>query len=101
MPSDEHDTSETRKDPDAWTTGDEPMTRAPASHLRTLSQEAGEPFEDGLTKAEASKRIKELQARTGRGTARGRPETAASGDRLNTTEEAGSEPARGHESEHE
>ena len=55
------------KDPDEWTTGDEPMTGAQASYLKTLSEEAGEPFDDGLTKAEASKRIDELQQRTGRG----------------------------------
>ena len=61
-------TSNTQKDPDDWVTGDEPMTGAQASYLRTLSQEAGEPFEEGLSKAEASKRIDELQQRTGRGT---------------------------------
>jgi hypothetical protein len=55
------------KDPDQWTTGGEPMTGAHASYLQTLSEEAGEPFDPGLTKAEASKRIDELQARTGRG----------------------------------
>jgi hypothetical protein len=55
------------KDPDEWTTGGEPMTGAQASYLKTLCEEAGEPFEPGLTKAEASKRIDELQARTGRG----------------------------------
>ena len=60
--------SNTQKDPEDWVTGDEPMTGAQASYLRTLSQEAGEPFEEGLSKAEASKRIDELQQRTGRGT---------------------------------
>ena len=59
--------SNTRKDPDEWVTGEEPMTGAQASYLRTLSQEANEPFDEGLTKAEASKRIDELQAKTGRG----------------------------------
>ncbi|WP_373372256.1 DUF3072 domain-containing protein [Sorangium atrum] len=57
----------TRKDPEQWKTGDEPMTGAQASYLQTLSQEAGVDFEANLTKAEASKRIDELQARTGRG----------------------------------
>ncbi|WP_437684201.1 DUF3072 domain-containing protein [Sorangium sp. So ce131] len=57
----------TRKDPEQWKTGDEPMTGAQASYLQTLSQEAGVPFEENLTKAEASKRIDELQAKTGRG----------------------------------
>ncbi len=55
------------KDPDEWTTGDEPMTGAQASYLKTLSDEAGEEFPDHLTKAEASKRIEELQQKTGRG----------------------------------
>lgn len=55
------------KDPDQWKTGDQSMTGAQASYLRTLSEEAGVPFEENLTKAEASKRIDELQERTGRG----------------------------------
>ena len=55
------------KDPEDWTTGEEPMTGAQASYLKTLCEEAGEEFEDSLTKAEASKRIDELQERTGRG----------------------------------
>ncbi|WP_437958334.1 DUF3072 domain-containing protein [Sorangium sp. So ce119] len=57
----------TRKDPEQWKTGDEPMTGAQASYLQTLSQEAGVDFDASLTKAEASKRIDELQAKTGRG----------------------------------
>ncbi|MBY6265270.1 DUF3072 domain-containing protein [Azospirillum sp. 412522] len=61
------DTSNRDKNPDDWTTGDEPMTGAQASYLKTLSEEAGESFDDGLTKAEASKRIDALQDRTGRG----------------------------------
>jgi hypothetical protein len=55
------------KDPDDWTTGDEPMTGAQRSYLQTLAQEAGEEVPDDLTKADASKRIDELQERTGRG----------------------------------
>ena len=55
------------KDPDDWTTGGEAMTGAQASYLKTLSEEAGEEFDDSLTKAEASKRIDELQEKTGRG----------------------------------
>ena len=62
-----NDQSNTIKDPEEWTTGDEPMTGAQQSYLKTLSDEAGEPFDDTLTKAEASKRIDELQAKTGRG----------------------------------
>lgn len=59
-----------KKDPDDWTTGDEPMTGAQASYLKTLSEEAGEEFDGNLTKADASKRIDELQNKTGRGKAR-------------------------------
>lgn len=61
------DMSNTVKDPDEWTTGDEPMTGAQRSYLKTLSDEAGEEFNEQLTKAEASKRIDELQQKTGRG----------------------------------
>jgi hypothetical protein len=35
--------------------------------LKTLCEEAKEPFEGSLTKAEASRRIDELQGKTGRG----------------------------------
>ncbi|PPQ26838.1 DUF3072 domain-containing protein [Rhodopila globiformis] len=59
--------SNTEKDPDDWTTGDESMTGAQASYLKTLCAEAGEPFDPNLSKAEASKRIEALQSKTGRG----------------------------------
>ena len=59
--------SNLEKDPAEWKTGDEPMTGAQASYLKTLSDEANEPFDDSMTKAEASRRIDELQQRTGRG----------------------------------
>lgn len=59
--------SNMEKDPDEWTTGEERMTGAQASYLKTLCEEAGETFDPDLTKAEASKRIDELQERTGRG----------------------------------
>ena len=55
--------SNTEKDPDAWITGDEPMTGAQASYLQTLCEEVGEPFAPNLTKAEASKKIDELRKR--------------------------------------
>ena len=55
------------KDPDDWVTGDEPMTASQASYLQTLCREAGEEFDEGLSKADASRRIDELQERTGRG----------------------------------
>ena len=61
------DQSNTIKDPNEWTTGDEPMTGAQRSYLKTLSDEAKEEFDDNLSKAEASKRIDELQEKTGRG----------------------------------
>ena len=60
--------SNAQKDPDEWTTGDEPMTGAQASYLKTLSEQANEPFDDKLSKADASKRIDALQQKTGRGT---------------------------------
>jgi len=59
--------SNLEKDPDDWATGDEPMTGAQASYLKTLGDQAGEELDASLTKAEASKRIDELQDRTGRG----------------------------------
>lgn len=59
--------SNLEKDPDQWKTADEPMTGAQASYLKTLSDQAGEPFNESLTKAEASKRIDQLQEVTRRG----------------------------------
>ena len=59
--------SNTIKDPEDWTTGDEKMTGAQASYLKTLSEEAGEAFDPDLSKAEASQRIDALQEKTGRG----------------------------------
>jgi hypothetical protein len=59
--------SNTIKDPADWTTGEEPMTGAQASYLKTLSEEAKEEFDPSLSKADASLRIDELQAKTGRG----------------------------------
>ena len=61
------DQSNMQKDPDEWTTGDEPMTGAQRSYLKTLTEEAGESFDGELSKAEASKRIDALQEKTGRG----------------------------------
>lgn len=59
--------SNTVKDPEDWTTGDEPMTGAQASYLKTLSEQAHDPemFAEHLTKAEASQRIDTLRARLG------------------------------------
>jgi DUF3072 family protein len=64
---DTHTERTTAKDPEDWATGDEPMTGAQRSYLQTLAREAGEDVPDDLTKADASKRIDELQNRTGRG----------------------------------
>ena len=63
--------SNTIKDPETWTTGDEPMTGAQKSYLSTMSEEAKEEFDENLTKAQASQKIEELQQKTGRGKANG------------------------------
>ena len=63
----DHPTGNAEKNPDDWTTGDEAMTGAQASYLKTLSEEAHEEFDESLTKADASKKIDELQSKTGRG----------------------------------
>ncbi len=62
------DNSNAVKDPHDWATGEEAMTGAQKSYLKTLSDQAGEPFDDQLTKAAASMKIDELQQKTGRGT---------------------------------
>lgn len=60
-----------KRRPDEWKTGGEPMTCAQKSYLQTLAREANEdaaaPAAEGLTKAEAAKRIDKLQKKTGRG----------------------------------
>jgi hypothetical protein len=74
--------SNMEKDPADWVTGDEPMTGAQRSYLKTLCEEAKEPFDESLSKAAASRRIDELQQRTGRGLAaadKGSDPTAAPG----------------------
>ena len=60
--------SNTEKDPDDWVSGDDAMTGAQASYLKTLSEQAHEPeaFDDRLTKADASKRIDALKAKMAR-----------------------------------
>lgn len=59
--------SNTEKEPEDWVSGDEPMTGAQASYLKTLSEQARDPqaFSENLTKAEASKRIDGLKAKIG------------------------------------
>ena len=56
-------TDNTKKDPDEWVSGDDPMTGAQASYLKTLCEQAGTPeaFNDNLTKAEASKMIDDMR----------------------------------------
>jgi hypothetical protein len=56
-------TDNTKKDPDEWVSGDDPMTGAQASYLKTLCEQAGTPelYDDNLTKAEASKLIDEMR----------------------------------------
>jgi hypothetical protein len=54
------------KDPEEWTTGDEPMTGAQDSYVHTLAREAGVDVPEEMTKAEASEKIDELQQKTGR-----------------------------------
>jgi Protein of unknown function (DUF3072) len=63
----EKEPSNTIKDPDEWKTGDEDLTGAQRSYIQTLADEAGEEVDMNLTKAEASKKIEELQEKTGRG----------------------------------
>ncbi|MBA3517999.1 MAG: DUF3072 domain-containing protein [Rhizobiales bacterium] len=58
--------SNTEKDPEDWVTGDEPMTGAQASYLKTLCEETGEAFDEKLSKGNASKKIDELKGRSPR-----------------------------------
>jgi hypothetical protein len=56
-------TDNTQKDPEDWVSGDDPMTGAQASYLKTLCEQAGTPdqYRDDLTKAAASKMIDEMR----------------------------------------
>ena len=63
--SDPAPNTNTVKDPDNWTTGEEPMTGAQASYLKTLTEQTGGTYEGELTKAEASKRIDALRNEAG------------------------------------
>lgn len=62
-----HPSSNMEKDPQDWVSGEEPMTGAQASYLKTLSEQAKEPnaYDETLTKAEASKRIDRLKEQLG------------------------------------
>ncbi len=68
---DEHNTKlhpegNAEKDPKDWVTGDEPMTGAQASYLRTLCEETGEEFRDDMSKGEASLMIDRLKEKSPR-----------------------------------
>jgi len=65
---DSNQPANTEKPPEDWVSGNDPMTGAQASYLKTLSEECGEPdaYNENLTKAEASKRIAALKAKRGR-----------------------------------
>ena len=54
------------KDPEQWATGDEPATAAQLSYLRTLGDDTGREIPDGLSKADASRLIDELQQESSR-----------------------------------
>jgi hypothetical protein len=59
-------TGNTEKDPDDWVSGDEPMTGAQASYLKTLCEQAhSDAFDENLTKAEASKLIDQMREKAG------------------------------------
>jgi hypothetical protein len=62
-------TDNAKKNPDEWLSGDDPMTGAQASYLKTLCEQAGRPeaFNDNLTKADASKLIDEMRGKAGVG----------------------------------
>jgi hypothetical protein len=66
----------TIKDPEEWTTGDEPMTGAQDSYVHTLARQAGEDVPEEMTKAEASEKIDELRQKTGRGAGTGATRSA-------------------------
>jgi hypothetical protein len=78
-----HERTNAKKDPEDWVTKDEPMTGAQHSYLHTLAQEAGEQVDENLTKGEASKKIDELQQKTGRGS---QPQPGHSNDSHDHTE---------------
>jgi hypothetical protein len=56
----------TEKDPKDWVSGDDPITGAQASYLKTLSEQAHKPLpKKDLTKAEASELIDKLKGQAG------------------------------------
>ena len=79
--------------PEEWKSGDEPMTESQASFLKRLTSDAGEPFDQSLSKAAASRRIDELLTR-----AKGAVRSSSSGGRASRKgaaerkEQSGEEP---------
>jgi hypothetical protein len=57
----------TQKDPKDWVSGDDPMTGAQESYLKTLAEQAHKPDPTGqdLTKAEASELIDAMRQKAG------------------------------------
>jgi hypothetical protein len=56
----------TQKDPKDWVSGDDPMTGAQESYLKTLAEQAHKPLpEEDLTKAEASELIDKMRQKAG------------------------------------
>ena len=56
----------TQKDPKDWVSGDDPMTGAQESYLKTLAEQAHEGLpKEELTKAEASELIDKMRQKAG------------------------------------
>jgi len=55
------------KDPDDWTTGDEPMTGAQRSYLHTLATEAGEEIDENMTKSRSLEEDRRITTTNGQG----------------------------------
>ncbi len=55
-----------QKDPQDWTTGDEPATASQLSYLETLANESSAEVPSDVTKAQASQLIDELQQKSPR-----------------------------------
>ncbi len=64
LPPGEPSGAPTRKNPGHRVGGDEPMTGAQRSYLKGLCEQASQPFDENLTKAQASARIDELHRLT-------------------------------------
>lgn len=59
-------TDNTQKDPKDWVSGDDPMTGAQESYLKTLAEQADRQLpKDELTKAEASALIDKMRQKAG------------------------------------